>query len=1044
MCAVELWLGSAGGGKTQRALTVLRDELNRNWRSIRYLVPTVGHKRSIEHHFLEHYSRQGLFGDPVNIFFTFAQEVAQRGGVHGSHLTELQKHILLKEIVRSSDLNYFARARQYPGFVQALGEAIDELKVHMVQSNDLLRASHLAEENGATVFAQKIFELGSLYARYQQQLVAAELFDNEGIMWLAAECLREQPGLCADLSCLILDGFARLTPIQIHFLRALAPRIPRTILLFDYEEGRSQTYHPVQSSLDRLFELEEHGDLQTRRHFFLRQAKEQTALENLRAEVFRDRHIHCNCDDSLSLFVGATPVHEAELIAREIRSLLRVGKLADGTPVTSTDIAIIARNAERLRERYVRTFKRFGLTIQHDPILLAHTPVGRALLAAFRLVRDRWKREDVLTLLKSGFLPIKSTVAFNIDLIARTHYLRDRRSTWIENWPDDETREELATALTPLLAFDDAYQQHHDAKTIMEAVKTLVHAFMDNALPPTPPLPDIDCEGSNRYIALRSAFVHLTKILDDLQNVERLLGHFAPDDMLEVIVTSLMRERVPEPTLPAEGIPMLAVHATGGEKYKVVFLCNLLEGDFPRHQRESAFLMDHEREETLRDLNIYIETRKHLEHDEQYWFIHALSAASHRVVLSYAKNAVDGGLLERSSFIDEVLRCCPSLHEPPYFHETHFGDVVPKLSAAESQEEFVTGLAFGLRTVREQQHQTDLAAAYAGFPFAHGPSAKLARLFQQAQQHDPALNDTSILRHLQSTGRLYSASELQSYLDCPFAWFGSHCLRVSPVVEEFSPLDRGVILHSVLEQLYRRHQTKPGIPVHLEGLSLDDLWPEVEHDLRELLEQEPRFHNRAQFLQDIEWETLRRMMRRFLRNEITRAETRRSHPAFFERQFGDGRNLSLQLGDGAVRLRGTLDRIDICDDDPRQAIVIDYKSSSSLTFTEIAGGKVSQAPIYLLAAQRIFNFTPLGVEFIRIKQGDTNGVYRSGIQEVYGDASSGKKALGEEQWDEFLSNCETNLCQAAERMGTGMIGLEATTQRCSTRCEYFTLCRGDR
>ncbi len=67
-------------------------------------------------------------------------------------------------------------------------------------------------------------ELGSLYREYQEHVIQAQLYDNEGIMWIAAECLQKDPALFTELRCLILDGFARLTPIQVEFLRRLAPR----------------------------------------------------------------------------------------------------------------------------------------------------------------------------------------------------------------------------------------------------------------------------------------------------------------------------------------------------------------------------------------------------------------------------------------------------------------------------------------------------------------------------------------------------------------------------------------------------------------------------------------------------------------------------------------------------------------------------------------------------------------------------------------------------------------------------------------------------
>jgi hypothetical protein len=36
-------LGPAGCGKTGKALSILREELDSGWQGVRYLVPTVGH-----------------------------------------------------------------------------------------------------------------------------------------------------------------------------------------------------------------------------------------------------------------------------------------------------------------------------------------------------------------------------------------------------------------------------------------------------------------------------------------------------------------------------------------------------------------------------------------------------------------------------------------------------------------------------------------------------------------------------------------------------------------------------------------------------------------------------------------------------------------------------------------------------------------------------------------------------------------------------------------------------------------------------------------
>ena len=327
---------------------------------------------------------------------------------------------------------------------------------------------------------------------------------------------------------------------------------------------------------------------------------------------------------------------------------------------------------------------------------------------------------------------------------------------------------------------------------------------------------------------------------------------------------------------------------------------------------------------------------------------------------------------------------------------------------------------------------------------ASGTSAPLPRLLRRtAGREEARLRDTAILTLLHGRRRPFSASELQGYLDCPHLWFAAHCLRVGSVPEEFGPLDRGQILHGVLEQFYRDRQRYPGQPVHLEDFTLQELWPEVESTLQERLAREPRFANRAQFLREIEWESLQRMMRRFLANEILRAGRRQTHPAFFEQRFGSGHFDQLWLGGHAISLQGVIDRIDVLDDEPTQAVVVDYKSSAAMTLRELEAGKVLQAPIYALAAARVFNLAALGVEFMGLKQAEALGIYQQQAGGYYAN-HKGMKLLPEEAWQELLQRAETRLLAAAQAIAAGEIAPAPTTTRCPLHCEYLALCRGER
>jgi len=1045
MGKVELWLGPAGCGKTTAALAVMADELahdqsGHGWRRVRYLVPTVDHKRSIEHLLLAGNTLPGLFGDPVTTFFNFAEEIAERAQIGGRKLSELQKHLLLKDIVRTARLDYFAPAQPYPGFVQALGEEIDEMKVHMVDPERLHEVADVAREGGAQDFARKLTELGSLYATYQQRVREGNLYDNEGIMWIAAKRLEAQPDLLADLDLIILDGFARLTPIQVEVLRVLASVARRVIVLLNFAPGRPEVNHPVEESITRLEQAL--GQAMTRRMDFVCRPP-QNALQHARIQVFAaDPSLHPP-DSSLTVLKAATPAQEAELIARRIRALLRQRVWPDGSTINLSDIVIMARNADSVRERLSQTFQRYGLPLREEPLALAHTPAGRALLAALRLVRDGWARRDLLALLKSGFLHIEPSVAFQIDLTARTHYLRERKTNWQERWPDDDTRPMLLEALAPLFAFDDLFHRRGvGADELLAGVSSLVTGFRAVALPEIPPVPDSAPEAAREYVALECAFSKLDGVLDDLRKLGNLLGGFRREEVLEILTTALMRETMPASSVPEGGIPVLSVHAAGGEKFPCVFLCNLLEGAFPQHQRSSAFLLDAEREETLQPLQVPLAPRRHLEDDEQHWFVHALSSATKCLILSYPVHDAGGGRLERSSFLDAVDQTVPDFEGSA--QTTSFRDLLPALGDAESEDEFLSALASGIRSERDPVAQQPYAAALVLYPGAQGRSSALAALYRRAIEHEATFTDSRIYADLAARTAPFSASELQQFRNCPFLWFGSALLGIQPVMEEFSAVDRGSIIHGVLEKLYRDRQPRRGAPVHLERFTFEELWPAVEIDLQAALDAEPRFRNRAAFLRGIEWESMRRMMARFLRGEVVRAQLRTTHPAYFEYHFGSSAQAPFILGDGVTRLRGTIDRIDLADDDQTSAVVIDYKSSAAgIRGKDLEAGAVLQAPVYLLAVRSLLQLAPIGAEFLGIKQSEARGVYGPGAVARYGGAK-GVKEMEPARWSTYLSDGETQLLELAAGVRRGNITLAPTIDRCPTGCEYWPLCRGNR
>lgn len=212
-----------------------------------------------------------------------------------------------------------------------------------------------------------------------------------------------------------------------------------------------------------------------------------------------------------------------------------------------------------------------------------------------------------------------------------------------------------------------------------------------------------------------------------------------------------------------------------------------------------------------------------------------------------------------------------------------------------------------------------------------------------------------------------SATRLEGWARCPFAYFARELLRVEPVENpedrlRISPLVRGTLVHAVLERfiaevLRRRPEEQPGP---------DDPWTEADRRrLLEIAEEECGLvEAHGQVGRPLFWRRDRRRLladlERFLVADSTMRALRRTRPVAAELAFGlPGSSLpyaALPLPDGrAVRFRGKADRLDVGADGSLE--VLDYKTGSASPYAGLgagdpdAGGRHLQLAVYALAAR---------------------------------------------------------------------------------------------
>ena len=213
-----------------------------------------------------------------------------------------------------------------------------------------------------------------------------------------------------------------------------------------------------------------------------------------------------------------------------------------------------------------------------------------------------------------------------------------------------------------------------------------------------------------------------------------------------------------------------------------------------------------------------------------------------------------------------------------------------------------------------------------------------------------------------------SPTGLQQWATCPFSYFLGKVLGLRELedpgeAETISPMDRGTLVHLILERFFRERL----------GRRADATWTARDYDdlLAVADDVESMFRSRGltgrPLLWQAEWAALRRHLRRILDADGSDERLAGVSPAEVELGFGhegESAAVHVDVGDGRqLRFGGRVDRIDRSPDG-RKLVVLDYKTGRADQYGVIdaehaehdivARGTLLQLPIYALAAKARF------------------------------------------------------------------------------------------
>jgi len=878
----------------------------------------------------------------------------------------------------------------------------------------------------------------SVFRRYRKLLADLDAEDEAGMAVWASLRLRDRnarssPG---DGDHLVFLDFEGKSPAQWRILRDALER-PRSVdvtLCHQDAPERAELYLATGPTRARLLEL---GMVES---VVPSDPHRPTGLRAVDALLFGEPTPRIEASEGLSIRGGPAGLDLGRMVACEARELIARG-------VEPDEILVAFPRWDDQAATICEAMRRAGLPV-HDasPKALDVDPAVAATLAAARIPAEEWEVERVAQFLRNGQLrpawggsPVEPMALAEVastlhDLSVfrgRGEILRalGREIGRDEDAPDPVER-------------DKRRRRVERARRADPILKGLIGEIGTLDLPRPWAEHAAELRRATRALGLGSrdgrGLDALWDALDDRAEAFDRLGRgraeVAWEEFVEELTDIAAEACLPAPPAPAGSIRTALADDLAGCRASHVILAGLAEGTFPRRSAVQRFL-------ELRPGESPDAAARAAYAAETLRFLRALGAAERGAHLFYPTTDAKGQPLLRAGFLDDLLgalsgpaeAACHVAHAR--FHPALLGRddlaVAPAdarvLAAAQAAEE---GRVARLRELaRDPSHRAPLEGAAAalralehrrrGTPF--GP---FEGLIADAEAHARLAQDFDGVVHV------FSPSQLETYLGCPFQFFSRHVLHLEPVSErdelDEDSTERGSRLHDILEEFERRRVEADG-EVPDDRLMAEAVDKVLAVELNQLSELDVG-------LREIELGQVRRLIAQYAhqREEYTSQAEAVPTPTRFEFAFGEPGTehpeFELTLGAEVVRLKGRIDRIDLLDDgsSPPRFRIIDYKSGTPPAKRDVETGRMLQLPLYAMAVERL--------------------LYERGEAELmdvgyWGLKDKGYRPIVFEQWRELRESLVEQVFAIIRRLRGGAFEVAPRKEGCEAYCEYRAVCR---
>lgn len=929
----------------------------------------------------------GLLNIDILSFPRLAHRVFEEVGADSrSVLEETGKTLLLRRAAskRESELKILKSNLKKTGYLRQMKSMISELTQYDIDAGKMERLLQAAEKPS---LYYKLRDISLIYEAFQEELSDKYITAEETL-----EALCQVAGTSAILrgSVIALDGFTGFTPIQQKLmgeLLRLAREVYVTVTIaadedFQRIRGEHELFYLSKKTIRTLAKIAAAQGCEVcppvvMEWGTLPRFAGSPALAHLERHLFRGgKNVAYTGKDAsgISLCMAENPAGEARCAAREIRELTKSG-------YRYQDIAVIVGDMASYANYIPRVFQEYDIPCFMDSTRnVFSNPLVEFIRAALQILQQDFTGTSVFRYLRTGLCGIEEEA---LDLLENYVLASGVRgfSRWnapFERRPESISEEQLALCnelrvqiVEPLAPFAACVSSAGtSAREKTEALYELIcHYEIQRQL----------AAAEERFAAenqaeLQKEFAGIYAIVMSLFDklVELLGGELLTlDEFAEILEAGFEEARVRMIPPAMDRVQVGDIERTRLQNIKVLFFLGLNDGWVPASGAGGGLLSDMERE-TLAASGVELApTARQNSYIQKFYLYLNLTKPGERLYLSCSAAAMDGAALRPSYVLRQVNRLFPDL----VLEDARGKNPDGRISTVQSG---LSCLIDGLQRIREEAPDAGWLELYNWYR-RNGVRAQVEKLVEAAfLTFDERGIGRAAARALYGDVLANSVSRLEKFASCAFAHFLQYGLGLSEREEyAFHPVDMGRIFHSTVERYAQK--------IEQSGYN----WFHVPDEVRDRLIEECVAEVTENYGQQILRDSARggavigriqRIMRRTVWALHAQISSGRFYPDNFEVSFSqvedlDAVNIALSEHE-KMRLKGRIDRIDVCSDAGRTYVkVIDYKSgNTAFDLVALYHGLQLQLVVYLNAAMELeqrlhpdHEIVPAGILYYHMK-----------------------------------------------------------------------------